>query len=96
MRERVIENYLVQSVKKVGGMCIKMEPRYNVGIPDRLVIHKGTCIFAEVKALGGKPTEKQLRYHSQLRERGVGVCVIDSKEKVDFFIRLLTENDSEL
>ena len=89
MRERVIETYLFSEVKKLGGMCIKQEPRYNVGIPDRLVVYKGLVVFVEVKAPGKHPTEKQLKYHNRLKECGMGVAVVDSKPTVDEFISKL-------
>ena len=91
IRERVIEGYLFQECKKLGALCVKMEPRYNAGIPDRLVIYMGMTVFVEVKAPGKLPTERQLRYHRKLLGVGMGVVVIDTKPKVDTFIEQLKE-----
>ena len=89
VRERVIETYLFSQCKKIGAMCVKQEPRYNAGIPDRLVMYAGLAVFVEVKRPGGTPTERQDKYHDRLGKVGMGVVVIDTKEKVDVFITRL-------
>lgn len=91
VRERVIEQYLYKQCKEIGAMCIKQEARYNIGIPDRLVIYSGLCVFVEVKRPGGVPTPKQFLFHDKLEKIGMKVAVIDTKEKVDIFIDVLVK-----
>ena len=94
MRERVIERYLFEQIKQLGGMCIKMEPRYAAGVPDRLILFKGDAIFVEVKAPGKKPTQKQMLFHKRLDEQDIPIYIIDTKEKVDELVKML-DSDTE-
>ena len=44
--------------------------------------------FAEVKRPGGKPRPLQMKRHSELRNLGFEVYVIDSKEECDEVTRI--------
>lgn len=103
MREAVIERYLCEQVKAIGGIAYKFTSPAHRSVPDRLVLTKGLkvgvdfvdgtasfdpgIVFVELKAPGKKPTPGQLREHKRLRDLGFRVEVIDSKEGVDKFIR---------
>lgn len=90
MREKTIEQYLVKEVKKIGGEAVKFIPTFFVGFPDRIVLMPKTAVyFVELKAPGKKPRPVQLQVHKQLEELGHEVFVIDSKEGVDGFIKLI-------
>jgi hypothetical protein len=92
VRENVIEEYLRNKVKSIGGRAYKFVSPGNSGVPDRLVLLTGgRSIFVELKAPGREPTPKQLLQHKKLRTLGFTVLVIDSKEKVDEFIRTFEE-----
>jgi hypothetical protein len=78
--EKTLEKYLCQKVKSLGGMCIKLTGE--VGIPDRLVIPGGKCIFVELKREGEKPRPIQDYRLQQLIFLGCNVLVIDSKEDI--------------
>lgn len=92
MRENVIEGYLRDKVKAIGGRAYKFISPGNSGVPDRLVlIPGGRCIFVELKAPGKEPTPIQLMQHKKIRALGFIVLVIDSKEKVDEFIKTYEE-----
>ncbi|PTY76688.1 nuclease, partial [Heyndrickxia sporothermodurans] len=55
MRERDIEIYLRDEVKKIKGRAYKFESPGNAGVPDRLVILPGGRVFfIELKAPGKK------------------------------------------
>ena len=41
MREKQIEQKLVQAVRKSGGMCLKFVSPNFVGMPDRLILLPG-------------------------------------------------------
>ncbi len=87
IRERDIEKYLRDQVKKIGGIAYKFESPGNAGVPDRMVLLPGSRVhFVELKAPGKKPTPLQLAQHRKINKVGHSVLVIDSKEKVDRFI----------
>lgn len=88
--EKYLERKLVEAVKAVGGMCVKIHNPYYRGLPDRLVIlpYGGTC-WVELKTLGKKPTKLQLLAHEELRKRGQTVFIIDTEEKLREFKRLI-------
>lgn len=92
MRESVIEEYLRDKVKLIGGKAYKFISPGNSGVPDRLVLLPGgRCIFVELKAQGKEATPRQLLQHKKLRALGFTVLVIDSKGKVDEFIKTYEE-----
>lgn len=87
MREKTIEAYLRDEVKKIGGKAYKFVSPGNNGVPDRLVCFPGgKAVFAELKAPGKKPTALQILQQNILRGLDFPVFVIDSKEWVDRFI----------
>ena len=87
--EKQIEQYLVKSIKQIGGMCIKMVPTYENGIPDRQVLYQGKSVFVELKAPGKKAAQLQVEYMKELEKAGFRTIVIDSKAGVDDFIHSL-------
>ncbi|NRG44208.1 VRR-NUC domain-containing protein [Bacillus sp. CRN 9] len=87
MREKDIEKYLRDQVKKECGIAYKFESPGNSGVPDRLVLLPGKkIVFVELKAPGKKPSPIQLAQHRKITKLGFEVFVIDSKEGVDKFI----------
>jgi VRR-NUC domain. len=88
MIERDIETYLRDQVKKAGGKAYKFESPGNDGVPDRIVIFPDNRIyFIELKRPGGKPRPLQIKKMNELKKSGCTVGVIDTKEKVDGFVR---------
>lgn len=87
MLETEIEKHLKAEVQKAKGWCIKLTSPSGAGLPDRLVLMpKGRCFFAELKAPGKKPRKLQKAVFRQLEKLGHKVYVIDSKEKIGEFI----------
>lgn len=70
-----IKNYL----KRKGWLVNKISLCSITGWPDLLCL-KGKFILIEVKAKGRKPTKLQLYTHSQIRNHGGEVYVIDTWE----------------
>jgi len=91
VREKDIESYLRNKVKELGGKAYKWVSPGNAGVPDRLICINGKIIPVELKAPGKKPTELQMKKHQELNKLGITVYVIDSKEKVDEFLRGLKQ-----
>lgn len=91
MREKDIEAYLRDEVKKIGGWAPKFVSPGNTGVPDRLVcLPGGRAVFVELKAPGKVPTQLQLLQQKRLKTLGFPVWVIDSKDGVDAFILEIT------
>ena len=87
MIERDIEQHLVKQAKLAGGRAYKWTSPGNSGVPDRIVMLPGGRIsFAELKVPGKKPTPLQLNQQQFIRNQGLPVFVIDSKEGVDELI----------
>ena len=83
MRESVIEDYLVERVKQIGGEVRKVKWIGRRGAPDRLVMLPGISVWVELKAPGKVAEPHQLREHERMRAMGQNVEVIDSIAGVD-------------
>lgn len=93
MREKNIEKQLVKAVKTEGGMCPKLVSPGTDGMPDRMVLLPEAHIgFVEVKAPGQKPRPLQERRHSQLRDLGFQVSVLDDPDQIPGIIKEVREN----
>ena len=84
MRERDVERYLRERVKKLGGRAYKFVSPGNNGVPDRIVmLPGGQLFFVELKAPGKKTTALQDAQIDRIARLGQDIFVVDSKEKVD-------------
>lgn len=84
MREKYIEQKLVQAVKAMGGIAPKFTSPGFDGMPDRLVLLPGgRMAFVELKAPGKKPRALQLARHRLLRRLDFKVYVIDRLEQIE-------------
>lgn len=81
MLEQEIEKYFVRLVaKRLKGYAFKFTSPARRSVPDRIVVAPGSiCFFAEMKATGKEPTEKQMACIKKIRRCGIPVHVIDSK-----------------
>jgi hypothetical protein len=87
MRERTIEDYLVERVKALGGEVRKVKWLGRHGAPDRLVMLPDRTVWVELKAPGEKAKPHQQREHERMRAMGQRVEVVDSFEGVDEVLR---------
>lgn len=85
-RESKIETYLKEQIKNIGGLCYKWKSTVN-GVPDQIVIFKGSIHFIEVKRPGEKPRANQIHVHSQINKQDVLVYTVDTEAAVDTFIK---------
>lgn len=83
--ENTVEAYLCAQVKRLRGLCIKLNPFGMRGIPDRLVLlPEGRVGFVELKRpVGGVFEPLQERWHLKLRNLGFLVYVCNTKASVD-------------
>ena len=83
MREKTVEQKLVQAVKARGGICPKfVSPGYD-GMPDRVVFLPGRHFgLVEVKAPGEKPRPLQISRHRLLETLGFHTYVLDGVEQI--------------
>ena len=87
MREKIIEQKLVNAVKEKGGVCWKFTAPGTAGVPDRIILMpKGRFAFVEVKAPGEKPRPLQLSRHKLLRRLGFRVYVLDNMDDINKII----------
>lgn len=90
-REFVVEDYLKEKIESIGGKCYKfVSPGYD-GMPDRLIVCKGSVVFIECKRPGKKPRKLQEVRLKEIRDQGVPAFCIDSKNQVDLLVARLTD-----
>ncbi|HBL1432160.1 TPA: VRR-NUC domain-containing protein [Enterococcus faecium] len=87
--ENDIEKYLVRQIKSIGALCYKFTSPGTRGVPDRIIVYRGNVFFAELKRPGGKPRNDQLKVMEKFNDQMMPIFVIDSKEKVDKFTRIV-------
>lgn len=85
--EREIEEYLVQRVEDLGGVCLKLEVAGRTGWPDRLcVMPYGDTWFIEVKRPDGVLAPIQIARLETLLELGHRRAVVWNKQMIDDII----------
>jgi len=83
MREKYIEKKLVEQVRSLGGIALKLISPGTSGIPDRLVLMpNGRLGFVEMKAPGLLMRPLQVKKKRQLESLGFLVYCIDSVEQI--------------
>ena len=85
MLEKKVEQHLRDSVRALGGWCLKLVCPGFTGMPDRLIlIPGGVMCFAETKRPGQTERQRQAFVQSRLRKMGFTVfSSVDSWRKVD-------------
>lgn len=92
MAEKDIERFLVNGVKKQGGVAYKFVSPGNAGVPDRLIVMPGGKIyFVELKTEKGVPTVLQCRQMDRLFSLGCDVTLLQGLEQVKNFLARISE-----
>lgn len=87
MREKEIENDLINKAKKRGGIALKFTSLGYDGVPDRLVLLPNSKMgFVEVKAPGKKPRALQIARMQMLRSLGFKAYVLDDKKDTEVIL----------
>lgn len=90
--EKILEQKLRTGVKKQGGTAVKFTSHITTGMPDRMVLMPGGKIyFIELKGTREKQTPLQMLQMRTLRLLGFHAEVIDTREGVDRFLEMITQ-----
>jgi|TARA_R110000824_G_scaffold35545_4_gene111304 hypothetical protein len=85
--EANIEKHLTKSVKAIGGKAIKLNPHWNIGIPDRMIIlPKSRIYFIELKDRS-KVSKAQKIWISWLINCGFDARIIRGKDELKIFLK---------
>lgn len=83
MAEKDIERFLVNGVKKLGGVAYKFVSPGNAGVPDRLIVMPGGRVyFVELKTDAGYATVLQKRQMDRLLRLGCDVKLVCGLDEV--------------
>lgn len=83
MAEKDIERFLVNGVKKLGGVAYKFVSPGNAGVPDRLIVMPGGRVyFVELKTDAGYATILQKRQMDRLLRLGCDVNLVRGLDEV--------------
>ena len=92
MRESTIEKYLVAQVKAMGGMAYKFTSPAHRGVADRVVcLPDGSTWFVELKAPGGRLSELQKIFQSDMARMKQKYACLWSREHVDEWLKEVTK-----
>ena len=87
MRERTVEQHLVNGLERIGLPCIKFIPDLRRGMPDRMVLLPGgRIIWVELKTDTGHLEPIQQVRRRELEKAGQIVKVVWSVEEADNLI----------
>ena len=87
IKEEVVERYLVKSIERIGGQCIKGNPKNQRGMPDRIcILPSGLIIFVEVKRPGRKLSPNQRVMINRFRKLGHEAVWVNSFGMIDRLI----------
>ena len=92
--EANIEKRLMKSVKAMGGRPIKLNPLWNIGIPDRMILLPGSRIyFIELKHRS-KISKAQKIWISWLTDCGFDARVIRGRNELTIFLKEIENGTS--
>ncbi len=78
----------MESIERIGGICLKLEVRGRRGWPDRICVVPGAMFFVEVKRpVGGRLSELQKLRIRELERLGVKVFIVSTRSRVDDLIK---------
>lgn len=92
IKERDIRRYLKTRVEQYGGEVRAVAWLGRPHAPDVLCMFpftggmKGSTVWVETKAPGGKPRAGQLREHERMRAAGMTILVISTYAQIDSWL----------
>lgn len=88
--EAIVEDYLIQEVKKIGGFTRKVVYKGRRGALDRLVFTYKRITPVECKSEVGKLETSQIREMKRMDGLGIDNRVVSNKVHVDILVRELS------
>jgi len=86
--EKLIDRKLRSTIKRSGGLYIKLLTLHFIGLPDRLCLLPGGFIcFVELKTTGEKLKKIQKYWHKKITKLGFKVYVIDRSAQIKQIIK---------
>ena len=96
MAEKDIERFLVNGVKKLGGVAYKFVSPGNAGVPDRLIVMPGGRVyFVELKTDAGYATVLQKRQMNRLLRLGCNVNLVRGLDGIKILLARITAEQKE-
>jgi hypothetical protein len=93
VKESTIEKHLVTQVKALGGMAYKFTSPAHRGVADRVVcLPDGQTWFVELKAPGGRLSELQKIFQSDMARMNQRYACLWSKEHVEEWLNDRKQN----
>lgn len=80
MRESKIERDGTTYARSLGWLPFKFVSPSQVGVPDKLFLRDGVCVFVEFKAPDGVISKIQMAIHRMMRTHGFPVYIVSSIE----------------
>ena len=91
IKESVVEQYLVERVEAIGGLCMKVVSPGLRGFFDRVVVVDGQVVFVETKRpKGGRVRPQQKLLAIRFASVGAWVELVRSQGAVDDLVARLT------
>tara|TARA_R110002096_G_scaffold130706_2_gene280033 strand:+ start:675 stop:959 length:285 start_codon:yes stop_codon:yes gene_type:complete len=93
MSEKSLQNYLFTRAANHDIFCRKVSAEGHTGFPDAFLVFAGRAALVELKSPTGKGrlSKKQEREIARLRDHGMNVYIVDSKDGVDEVIRNIAD-----
>ena len=87
MREKSVEDYLADELRALGGICVKLNPNWYIGIPDRSCAALGyVCLVETKRPKGGRFSVPQKMWKKFCTMAGIPWHLINTHDAVDDFI----------
>lgn len=82
MKEQQLETHLCWAIRRIGGICWKFTSPGLTGVPDRICMMDGKCVFVEVKTTGKQPRPLQIARMKELQRQGFTCIVLDHPDEI--------------
>ncbi len=76
MKESALQKKIIEDLKGMGWLCLKLIQTNQNGIPDLEIIKDGRVIFLEIKTSWGRVSDLQHYRIEQLRNQNIETYVI--------------------
>lgn len=88
MKEKIVENHFVWAVERIGGKTWKFTSPGRKGVADRIAcLPDGATWFVELKTKGGRLSELQKMFMSDMALLKQNYACLWTKEQVDEWIK---------